>query len=233
VYETLLDHYGSAALWPVEAPFDMMVRMVLLQNSSRDNVEKALNNLRQANVLNAQALEICEREALEEYLRPTGFFRKKAKWLLKLCLFYREYNSIRGFKCWPMKTLRHFLLNVQGIGPRTADSILLFAIEKPVFIVDTGTKRIFHRLGILPENITRYDDVQHFFQQRTPNALSVYQQFHALTTTHAKECCRNIPRCTHCPLLHCCQYGATQTLSATDMAQAKINAIESNGDRFE
>jgi len=207
VYHTLLAHYGEQHWWPAESAFEMMVGAILTQNTNWNNVEKALDNLREANVLEAEVLATCNRETLEAWIRPAGFFRQKTERLFKLCIFYHEREGIKGMKRWPMKTLRHFLLDVHGIGPETADSILLYAIEKPIFVVDSYTKRIFHRLGILPERVHKYDDVQHFFHQRTANALSLYQQFHALIVIHAKEHCLKKPQCDACPLLHCCQSG--------------------------
>ena len=167
VYHTLLAHYGEQHWWPADSAFEMMVGAILTQNTNWNNVEKALANLREANVLNAGTLAACNRETLETWIRPAGFFRQKTERLFKLCMFYHEHNGIKGMKRWSMKILRRFLLDVHGIGPETADSILLYAIEKPVFVVDSYTKRIFHRLGILPKDMTKYDDVQHFFHQRT------------------------------------------------------------------
>jgi len=207
VYHALLAHYGEQQWWPADSAFEMMVGAILTQNTNWNNVEKALDNLREANVLDAEVLATCNRETLEAWIRPAGFFRQKTEYLFKLCMFYHEREGIKGMKRWPMKTLRHFLLDVHGIGPETADSILLYAIEKPIFVVDSYTKRIFHRLGILPERVHKYDDVQHFFHQRTANALSLYQQFHALIVIHAKEHCLKKPQCDACPLLHCCQSG--------------------------
>jgi len=207
VYHALLAHYGEQQWWPADSAFEMMVGAILTQNTTWTNVEKALHNLRNANVLDADVLATCNRETLEAWIRPAGFFRQKTERLFKLCMFYHEHNGIKGMKRWSMKILRRFLLDVHGIGPETADSILLYAIEKPVFVVDSYTKRIFHRLGILPERIHKYDDVQHFFHQRTANALSLYQQFHALIVIHAKEHCRKTALCDGCPLLHCCQSG--------------------------
>ncbi|PCH49260.1 MAG: endonuclease III [Flavobacteriaceae bacterium] len=206
IYQDLLSHYGEQHWWPAESAFEMMVGAILTQNTNWNNVEKALHNLREAGVLDADVLATCNRETLETWIRPAGFFRQKTKSLFKLCLFYHDHKGVKGMKRWPMKVLRHFLLDVHGIGPETADSILLYAIEKPVFVVDTYTKRIFHRLGILPERIHKYNDVQHFFHQRTSSVLSLYQQFHALIVIHAKEHCRKKARCDACPLLHCCQY---------------------------
>ncbi len=207
IYHALLAHYGEQDWWPADSAFEMMVGAILTQNTNWNNVEKALHNLREADVLDSKTLAACNREAVEAWIRPAGFFRQKTKSLFKLCLFYHEREGVKGMKCLPMKVLRRFLLDVHGIGPETADSILLYAIEKPIFVVDAYTKRIFHRLGILPKHITKYDDVQHFFHQRTSNALSLYQQFHALIVIHAKEHCRNKAQCDNCPLLDYCQHG--------------------------
>ena len=211
VYQDLLNHYGEQHWWPADSAFEMMVGAILTQNTSWYNVEKAIENLRKANVLDPTTLANCSRENLETWIRPAGFFRQKTERLFKLCLFYHERQGVQGMKRWPMKVLRRFLLDVHGIGPETADSILLYAVEKPVFVVDTYTKRILHRIGILPEAVNKYDDVQHFIQQRTPNSLPLYQQFHALIVAHAKEYCRTTPLCDHCPLLTLCQHGRAIT----------------------
>jgi len=207
VYQQLLGHYGEQSWWPADTAFEMMIGAILTQNTSWTNVEKALHNLREAEVLNVQALAACDKENLEQWVRPAGFFRQKSQRLLGLCHFYLEQGGIDGMKAWSMQSLRARLLGVHGIGPETADSILLYGIEKPIFVVDSYTKRIFHRLGILPEKINSYDAVQDFFQQHIASSLVIYQELHALIVAHAKAHCRSKPQCHSCPMLTHCVYG--------------------------
>jgi len=204
IYHDLLAYYGEQHWWPADSDFEMMVGAILTQNTSWSNVEKALHNLRQANILHPEAMLACSQESLETWVHPAGFFRQKSARLLRLCQFYLQHGKLHGMQQETLKKLRNALLDVNGIGPETADSILLYAIEKPIFVVDSYTKRIFHRLGTLPKDITQYNDVQQFFHQRTANTLSLYQQFHALIVIHAKQHCLKKPQCDECPLsLHC------------------------------
>jgi len=207
VYQQLLAHYGKQGWWPADTAFEMMIGAILTQNTSWTNVEKALHKLREANVLDAQSLAACDKQSLEQWIRPAGFFRQKSASLLELCHFYLEQGAMDGLRAWPMQSLRTRLLDIHGIGPETADSILLYGIKKTIFVVDSYTKRIFHRLGILPAEINTYDAVQHFFQQQISSTLAVYQELHALIVVHAKAHCRSKPQCHDCPVLKHCVYG--------------------------
>ena len=207
IYQIMSQAYGEQQWWPAKSAFEMMVGAILTQNTNWNNVEKALVNLRNAHVLDAEVMMTCNQEMLETWIRPAGFFRQKAARLIELCHFYMEREGVQGMKRWPTKALRSRLLDVHGIGPETADSILLYAVEKPIFVVDAYTKRIFHRLGLLPETVQDYDDVQAFFHQRLAHSLFIFQAFHALIVAHAKAHCRSTPLCDDCPLLSCCAHG--------------------------
>ena len=207
IYQDMLKAYGSQHWWPSDDAFEMMVGAILTQNTSWQNVEKALENLRNANVLAAETMMTCNQDMLESWVRPAGFFRQKTERLIELCYFYMEREGVQGMKRWPTRALRSRLLDVHGIGPETADCILLYAVEKPVFVVDAYTKRIFYRLGLLPKDMQDYDDIQSFFHQRLAHTLSVFQEFHALIVAHAKAHCRSTPLCDACPLLARCEHG--------------------------
>ncbi len=204
VYQRLHAHYGDQHWWPADTPFEMMVGAILTQNTRWQNVEDAIRNLKQANMLNPESMISCDINRLEGLIRPSGFFRQKARRLFELSNFLLAHDGVRGLKRWPTMSLRVRLLDVYGIGPETADSILLYALDKPLFVVDAYTKRIFSRLGLF-EATMDYDDVQNYFFQRLPNSLQLFQEYHALIVEHAKRHCASRPQCDDCPLFDMCQ----------------------------
>ncbi len=214
IYQLLLSYYGKQHWWPAESAFEMMVGAILTQNTNWGNVEKALTNLRNAQILDAHRLNLCSHKDLETLIRPAVFFRQKSKCLLRISQFYLQHGQLEGMKLESLSELRKTLLQVNGIGPETADSILLYATGKTIFVVDNYTKRIFHRVGLLPEKVAKYHDVQHFCHQYLTPSLTLYQQYHALIVIHAKKHCRKQAQCDDCPLLHSCQYGHTHNNDA-------------------
>lgn len=204
VYQRLHSHYGDQNWWPAESPFEMMVGAILTQNTRWENVEDAIQNLKNANVLNPESIVSCDTERLETLIRPSGFFRQKSKYLIAFSNFFLAHNGIHGLKGWATQCLRARLLKIQGVGPETADSMLLYAFDKPVFVVDAYTKRIFSRLGLFEATLS-YDDVQNFFFQRLSNSLQLFQEFHALIVKHAKKHCSSKPQCDDCPLFDMCE----------------------------
>jgi len=207
VYERLHAHYGDQHWWPAETPFEMMIGAILTQNTRWENVEMAITNLKQANMLNPESMITCDIEKLESLIRPTGFFRQKARRLIEFSRFLLAHDGTSGLKRWPTQSLRVRLLDVHGIGPETADSILLYALDKMTFVVDAYTKRIFNRLGLFEVNLS-YDDVQNYFVQRLPGLLQLFQEYHALIVQHAKLHCSNKPQCDDCPLFDVCASAA-------------------------
>lgn len=203
IYRRLLEAYGPQVRWSTESPFEMMVGSILMQNSSASNVEKAVENLRGSGLMGMQVMAGCDPNLLAETIRPCSFFRQKSKRLQSLCEFLIKYGGVQGLRKWPASTLRNQLLNVHGIGPETADAILLYALEHPRFVVDTHTKRIFSRMGCFHHDLP-YQDVQRWFQQRMANSLPIFQEYHALIFIHAKRHCRSKPDCGGCPLFEPC-----------------------------
>lgn len=206
-YRLLLAHFGPQHWWPGETPFEVMVGAVLTQNTAWANVEKAIGNLRAAGPLDCRLiLEMPEAE-LAQRLRPAGYFNVKAKRLRAFCAFLDERNvletpeQLRGQGDLP--TLRKALLAVHGIGEETADSILLYALELPVFVVDAYTRRIFQRLGLLKGDES-YGAIQGLFQAHLPRDVALYNEYHALIVRHGKDICRPRPRCALCPLNRIC-----------------------------
>jgi len=207
VYERLNAHHGEQNWWPADTPFEMMIGAILVQNTRWENVETAISNLKRANVLNPESIVSCESEQLEALIQPSGFFRQKAKRLIEFTRFFISHDGTEGLRKWPTSSLRARLLGIHGIGPETADSILLYALNKTIFVVDAYTKRIFSRLGMIHAKMS-YSDVQNYFTQRLPGALHLYQEYHALIVEQGKQQCRSKPQCDDCPLFDLCPNAA-------------------------
>ena len=208
VYRRLLRAYGPQGWWPAETPFEVMVGAVLTQATAWRNVERAIARLKAAGVLSHQGIAALPPKELEELVRPSGFFRQKARRLRALVKLVLDHGDVEALLSLPPEELREKLLSVPGIGPETADSILLYAAGHPAFVVDAYTKRILHRLGLLPEEAAPYAEVQRMFQENLPQDPQLYGEYHALLVRHAKEHCRTRPRCDGCPLADRCPHPA-------------------------
>ena len=201
MYELMSDHFGPTHWWPGDTPFEIAVGAILTQNTAWSNVEKAIANLKRERLLSPRAILACPSEKLEKALAPSGYFRVKTKRLRSFCsyLIQRYGGSMARMAKRPLETLRPELLDVHGIGPETADDILLYACEKTVFVVDAYTRRIFSRHGLVSETIT-YEDLREFFESHVEPDLHCYKEYHGLIVWTGKECCRRIPKCAICPL---------------------------------
>jgi len=180
---------------------EMIVGAILTQNTAWSNVEKAIVNLRKAGLLSVKKLREVRTPRLASLIRSSGYFNQKA---IKLKAFLSFLDSEYGGSLGRMgrettRTLREKLLSVHGIGPETADSILLYAFEKRLFVVDAYTLRIFARHGLLHARAS-YDESQRFFMERLPARARLYNEYHALIVRAGKEYCRKAPRCGGCPL---------------------------------
>jgi len=211
IYEKLLASYGEQHWWPADSHFEMMVGAILTQNTSWHNVELAINNLKEQNMLNHEAIASSNLHQLAEVIRPSGSFMQKARYLQHFSLFYIDQGERQGLMKWPMSVQRTRLLALYGIGPETADSILLYALDRPIFVIDAYTKRLFVRLGHF-DHILGYDGIQHYIQQRLPESLPLFQEFHALIVEHAKRYCKSKPLCGECPLFDSCPTAACSTM---------------------
>lgn len=188
--------------------FEIAVGAVLTQNTNWRNVEKALANLHAAKVLTAADILALEDDSLAELIRPSGFYRIKTRRLKAMTRAWHEADGLDGLKSRPTGDLRDWLLAIHGVGHETADDILLYALERPVWVIDTYTRRLFHRLGF-PETAARKydqlaDDLLTHTQEPTATRLA---QWHGLIVEHAKAHCRVKPACGGCPLLERCEYG--------------------------
>lgn len=202
VYRRLLDTFGPQHWWPGETPFEVMVGAVLTQNTSWRNVERAIQNLREADILEPLALFDVPVEELEELIRPAGYFRVKAKRLHCLVEFIVEQyeGSLERMFQVELHDLRRQLLAVHGIGPETADSILLYAGNLPIFVVDAYTHRVFSRHGWIDFDAD-YHAIQDYVHDSLPQDVRMYNEFHALIVHLGKDFCRKTkPKCDACPL---------------------------------
>ena len=178
-----------------------MVGAVLTQNTNWKNVEKAIDNLKRQGLLNPENLHALPLSRLAEEIRPAGFYNIKAKRLRNLTTFIEERygGDLAAMLNTESGTLREGLLSIQGVGPETADSILLYAANLPVFVIDAYTYRILRRHGMIDEETT-YDELQSLFMDHLPEDSRLFNEFHALIVRTGKDYCRKRPRCEHCPL---------------------------------
>jgi len=204
LYKFLLSHFGPQHWWPAETPFEVVVGAILTQQVAWKNAEKAIENLKNANVLDLCKISNLSLEKLEVYLKPTGFYRQKAKRLKDICSYIsKEYNSnLKRLFNKETCSLRAELLSLNGIGPETADSIILYAAEKPSFVIDAYTKRICKRLQLTDD--LDYEPLKKFFENSLPKNVEIYKEFHALIVELGKNYCKTKPVCKNCPLSKKC-----------------------------
>lgn len=201
-YEALWQKLGPSNWWPGETPFEIAVGAILVQNTNWTNVEKAINNLKENDGLTPQGLREFSMEELQELIKPSGFFRMKAVRLNNFLDFLDDNSArcITDLKEMETSLLRGKMLAVNGIGPETADSILLYALNRPVFVVDAYTRRIFNRHMLVHEDID-YHELQDFFMDVLDPDVEMYNEYHALIVRAAKEWCKKSnPDCENCPL---------------------------------
>lgn len=204
IYNTLLKYFGPQAWWPAETPFEVMIGAILTQNTNWKNVEKAIANLKKSKVLSPRSLSEIGNRELGNLIKSSGYFRQKAKKLKAFVKYFlKEYRGKSG-KMMENEgnKLRHELLQVHGIGPETADSILLYALDKPTFVVDAYTKRIGNRVGLF--KFSDYHQIKEFFEANLPKDLEMYKEYHALLVELGKNFCKTKPVCDGCPIKQLC-----------------------------
>lgn len=209
IYRTLARAYGPLHWWPAKTRFEVIVGAFLTQNTSWKNVELALGNLRQNGILNIRGIRETPIEDLEAMIRSSGYFRQKSARLKGFVEYLdREYRgSLRRIFSQPVATLRQELLDLKGVGPETADAILLYAGKLPVFVVDAYTKRLLERHGISPAG-AKYEEIREqveaaFGSKGPPEHLAEhFNEFHALLVEVGKRHCGATARCEGCPLQH-------------------------------
>jgi len=201
IFDRLLAHFGPQHWWPGESPFEVIVGAILTQNTSWRNVEKAVANLKRARMLTPEALHSLPADVLAEQIRPAGYYRIKADRLLAFLRWLISHygGDLSRLASRDTPSLRHELLAIKGIGPETADSILLYAFGRPVFVVDTYTARVAARHGLI-EPAFDYAQLQDLFQSALAQDVPLFNEYHALLVRVGKEYCRPIARCEGCPL---------------------------------
>ncbi len=206
VYTQLYGHFGPQNWWPADSSWEMIVGAILTQNTSWKNVELSIINLQNSNLLDLFMMADVSEEMLQEAIRPSGYFRQKSQRLKELAnIIMSKYNgNLDVFLDGKLEKVRDRLLSIKGIGPETADSILLYAGRKASFVIDAYTKRIFIRLGYFSDGIS-YDVARDYFMNNLPVDMELYNEYHALIVACAKGYCfSRKPLCPDCPLNKIC-----------------------------
>ncbi len=210
VFDRLMAAFGPQGWWPAETPFETMVGAILTQNTAWTNVELAVGRLKAAGAMDARTLLDMPDVELQTLIRPAGTFRVKAGRLKAfLTYFVSRYGAdVSRMMDVPTGRLREELLSVNGIGPETADCILLYALNRPSFVVDAYARRVFGRLGLVDPGI-EYRDIKRRFEAALPVDTEVYNEYHALIVALGKRVCLPAPRCGACVLNSICDTGGT------------------------
>lgn len=210
IYEKLYKNFGSQNWWPItddkNPEFEVVLGAILTQQASWSNVEKAIANLKKENLIDPKRLFEIEDEKLEQLIRSSGYYRQKTKKLKNFLNFlWKNYDGkLEKLFDQPVGKLHEDLLSVKGIGKETADSIILYAVNKPIFVIDAYTVRMVNRLGITQEK--DYDKLQQLFQKNLPENVQLFNEFHALIVHLGKNYCKKEPRCDECPLKEKCNF---------------------------
>ncbi|MGB5442381.1 MAG: endonuclease [Gammaproteobacteria bacterium] len=199
VFESLYECHGPRYWWPGDTPFEVMVGAVLTQNTAWSNVEKAIANLVADDLLDPAKIVAVRKDYLARRLKPSGYFNIKAGRLRHFCRWYIDAGGYAALEKMPTDALRQALLSVHGIGPETADDILLYAFSRPVFVIDAYTRRLFSRLGMIAGD-EPYEQLRLLIEQALGADAELFNEYHALIVQHAKEICRTRPVCEQCML---------------------------------
>jgi endonuclease III related protein len=205
IYDTLFGWFGPQGWWPAEDDFEMVVGAILTQSTAWANVVKAIDELRAAGALDVAAMAEASEERLALLVRGSGYFRQKARKLKAFVGYLGEHHdgSLRGLFHVKLPDIRGELLGIWGIGPETADSIILYGARQPIFVVDAYTRRIFSRLGLTPPDAS-YEQLQGLFRDHLVPSVPLFQEYHALLVALGKNVCRPRPLCGSCPLRDIC-----------------------------
>jgi endonuclease III related protein len=201
LYRRLWEAWGPQGWWPGDTPFEVALGAILTQNTNWGNVARAIAALKDQGVLSAQALHDLPEAELARLIRPAGYYNVKARRIKNFLDFLaRGYdNSMAAMAAGELSALRPALLTVKGVGPETADSILLYALDKPTFVVDAYTFRVLSRHGVV-DGAWTYEELRRLFMEHLPARVDLYQEYHALLVRLGKEWCRPRPRCDGCPV---------------------------------
>jgi endonuclease-3 related protein len=207
LYQLLLKAYEPQHWWPGDTPFEVIVGAILTQSTSWANVASAIRNLKAAGELSPEGLRRFTQDELATLVRPSGYYTVKAKKLTAMLAWLEQHNDdLDAVFAEDVHQLREELLGIYGVGEETADSILLYAAGKPVFVIDAYTRRIIDRIGIRPSG-SGYADYQRLFTEHLSQDAAMFNEYHALLVEHGKRTCRKTPLCSQCRLLDICDYG--------------------------
>jgi len=208
LYKKLRDNFGYLNWWPGDTKVEIVVGAILTQNTAWKNVEKAIKNLKERKMLSLERLASAKLKQLEDAIRPSGFYKQKAKRLSNLFKYIKaNYSTLERFFDKDKNELRNELLNLNGIGNETADSIVLYAAEKPTFVIDAYTRRIMNRVYGIDEEI-EYNKLKEYFESRLRPDLELYKDFHAQFVELGKMFCKKKPMCDECPIRDYCRYAS-------------------------
>lgn len=201
IFFKLYSFYGPQEWWPGDTPFEIAIGAILTQNTNWSNVQKAIENLKKEGILSPEGLNKTSDKRLSQLIKPSGYYNLKTKRIRAFLdfLFDHCHGSLEMIKNKKTSKLRELLLSIYGIGPETADSILLYALEKPVFVVDAYTKRVLSRHNILNHDAS-YEEYQNLFHNELGPDVQLYNEYHALFVKVGKDYCNPKPLCAGCPL---------------------------------
>jgi len=201
LYRHLFRHFGPQHWWPARSRFEVIVGAILTQNTAWTNVERAIARMRTERMLHPGRIDAAPRGTLARLIRSSGYYNMKAKRLKQFAgfLLTRYGGSLRRMFQTELPKLREELLAISGIGEETADSILLYAGDRPIFVVDAYTRRVLERHDLIPDG-ARYREIQRLFMDHLPADAALFNEYHALLVAVGKTYCRNTPRCDACPL---------------------------------
>lgn len=206
IYDKLLEAFGPQHWWPADDDFEIIVGAILTQSVSWKNVEKAIDNLKAEGLLSLDAILAVDKDKLAALIKSTMYYNQKALKLKNFCRYIKQNygGDIYSLFEKSIPNMRAELLSIKGIGPETADSIILYAAAKPIFVVDAYTRRIFSRLGFLPDDV-KYSQMQDFFMSNLPSDVNLFNEYHALIVRLGKDYCKNKkPLCNECPVKNHC-----------------------------
>ena len=207
IFDALNKDYGYQNWWPAEDEFEIVVGSVLTQNTNWRNVEQSLRALKKSGIMSPEKILALSDQELQRLIYSSGFYKVKSGRLKAVCslIVNRFDGQIHKMKSIGLLQSRELLLNTNGIGPETADDILLYALGLPIFVVDTYSRRIFSRVGIGPSE-DKYEVWQNFFMDNLPKDAELYAQFHALIVRLGKDHCKSGPICSGCPIFEYCSF---------------------------
>lgn len=212
VHDVLFDRYGPQNWWPALTSFEVMVGAVLTQNTAWTNVEKAIANLHAAKAMDADVILHSPQRRVAAWIRPAGYFNVKAKRLRNFCAWYVAHGGESKLRRLETMALRNELLSINGIGPETADDILLYAFHRPIFVIDAYTRRLLSRLQLVSGDES-YDELRQHIERDLKRSnrgrrqlVPLFNEYHALIVRHAKDICKPRPRCQICCLSTNCSF---------------------------